>query len=199
MSPGPSTLESRLAQIIRLTCSDREGEVISAIHAIVRTLKAAGTDRIHALADRVEKLIEKDNGNALNEAEAKRLYDEGYAAGVRAAESKYHGVSDFHGIDGKPSWEDVALFCQRKSIAWMRGITNSSMTWLAAPRGGVSRPKQHKYLHSLFFKLGAKIHERANPTRRRFVSSSRSSSAHAAQIINGVARTGVLQLCRIHP
>ena len=24
-------------------------------------------------------------------------------------------------------------------------------------------------------------------------------SAHAAQIINGVARTGVLQLCRIHP
>ena len=55
MSPGPTTLESRLAQIIRLTCSDREGEVISAIHAIVRTLKAAGTDKIHALADRVEK------------------------------------------------------------------------------------------------------------------------------------------------
>ena len=34
MSPGPTTLESRLAQIIRLTCSDREGEVISAIHAL---------------------------------------------------------------------------------------------------------------------------------------------------------------------
>jgi hypothetical protein len=59
MSPGPTTLESRLAQLIRVTCSDREGEVISAIHAIVRTLKAAGTDKIHALADRVEKPIEK--------------------------------------------------------------------------------------------------------------------------------------------
>ena len=158
MSPGPTTLESRLAQIIRLTCSDREGEVISAIHAFVRTLKAAGTDKIHELADRLQKPIEKSNGNALNEAEARRLYDEGYAAGVRAAESKYHGVSDFHGIDGKPSWEDVALFCQREKHRvdarhheFIDDMASRS-TWGREPT-----EKQHKYLHSLFFKLGAKI------------------------------------------
>jgi hypothetical protein len=158
MSPGPTTLESRLAQLIRLTCSDREGEVISAIHAIVRTLKAAGTDKIHALADRVEKLIEKPNGNAFNEAEARRLYNDGYAAGVRATENKHHGPCDSHGTDGKPSWEDVALFCQREKHR-LDARHHEFIDDMASRSAWGREPteKQHKYLHSLFFKLGGKI------------------------------------------
>ena len=163
MSPGPTTLESRLAQIIRLTCSDREGEVISAIHAIVRTLKAAGTDKIHALADRVEKPIGKPKGNAFNEAEARRLYNEGYAAGVRAAESKHHGASDFHGIDGKPNWEDVALFCQQEKRR-LDARHHEFIDDMACRTvyGREPTEKQHKYLHSFSSNLARKSHERAS-------------------------------------
>ena len=44
----------KLASSIRLLASDREGEVVAAARAAVRTLKAAGGD-IHVLADLVEQ------------------------------------------------------------------------------------------------------------------------------------------------
>src|SRR5688572_3970247 len=44
----------RLGQLIRLLSSDKDGEVVAAVRAIDRTLKAAGAD-IHALADLVER------------------------------------------------------------------------------------------------------------------------------------------------
>ena len=91
MSPGRTTLEGRLAQLIRVTSSDRNGEVSAAMNALVRALKAAGADSIHALADKIENPVEKPNGG-IDEAEMKRLYDRGYAAGVRAAEAKHHGA-----------------------------------------------------------------------------------------------------------
>ena len=71
-------------------------------------LKSAGSD-IHALAER----IEKPNGNSLTEAEMKKLYDAGYAAGVQAAENRHQGIDDFSNTDGKPNWDAVALFLQR--------------------------------------------------------------------------------------
>jgi hypothetical protein len=74
MSAKPTTLEGRLAQLIRLACSNHEGEAIAAMHAIVRTLKAAGANDVHALADR----IEKPNGSSLSETEMRKLYDAGY-------------------------------------------------------------------------------------------------------------------------
>ena len=77
---------------------------------------------------------------------------------MRAAESKYHGVSDFHGIDGKPSWEDVALFCQREKHR-VDARHHEFIDDMASRSAWGREPteKQHKYLHSLFFKLGAKI------------------------------------------
>jgi hypothetical protein len=150
-----TTLEGRLAQLVRLTRSDREGEVASAVNAIARTLKAASADDIHALADLLEA------PNAIK-SQAKKLYDaghaDGYAAGVQAAEAKHHGAADFLDEDGKPTWEAVALFLQREKgrlaekhhefIDDMAGRT----AWGREPT-----ERQHKYLHSLFFKLGGKI------------------------------------------
>ena len=70
MSARPTTLEGRVAQLIRLACSNHEGEAIAAGHAIVRTLKAAGANDIHALADR----IEKTNGSSpVRDGDAKAL------------------------------------------------------------------------------------------------------------------------------
>ena len=46
-------LEQKLGTFIRMLASERDGEVVAAARAIVRTLKAAGAD-IHVLAERVE-------------------------------------------------------------------------------------------------------------------------------------------------
>jgi hypothetical protein len=158
MSSEPTTLESRLAQLIRLTCSDHEGEVAGAGHAIVRTLKAAGADNVHKLADRIAKL----NGNGIDKAAMQKLYDTGYkagyAAGVQAAEAKHHGAADFLDDEGKPTWEAVALFCQREKhrLAEKHHEFIDDMASRTA-WGHEPTEKQHKYLHSLFFKLGGRI------------------------------------------
>jgi hypothetical protein len=65
---------------------ERDGEVVAAARALVRTLESVGQD-IHALAERMEK----PNGSSLTDAEMRKLYDAGYEAGVQAVESKYHG------------------------------------------------------------------------------------------------------------
>src|SRR6516164_6167834 len=75
----------------------------------LRMLKGAGTD-IHAFAER----IAKPNGG-LTDAEMRKLYDAGYEAGVRAVENKQHGSGDFHNVDGLPSWNEIALFCQQNN------------------------------------------------------------------------------------
>lgn len=153
MSAGPTTFEGRVANLIRLMSSNRKGEVDAAASAIVRTVRAAGTDKIHALADRIEKA----NGS-LNEAEMKKLYDAGFAAGVEAAENRHHGVNDFLNADGKPTWEAVALFVQRnkgrldpRHHEFVDDMASRTV-W-----GHEPTERQHKYLHSLFFKLGGKI------------------------------------------
>ena len=53
MSPRRTPLEQKLGTFIRMLASERDGEVVAAARAIVRTLKAAGAD-IHVLAERVE-------------------------------------------------------------------------------------------------------------------------------------------------
>jgi hypothetical protein len=67
-------------------------------------------------------------------------------------------VSDFHGIDSKPSWEDVALFCQREKYR-LDARHHEFIDDMASRSAWGREPteKQHKYLHSLFFKLGGKI------------------------------------------
>ena len=53
VSPRRTPLEQKLGTFIRMLASERDGEVVAAARAIVRTLKAAGAD-IHVLAERVE-------------------------------------------------------------------------------------------------------------------------------------------------
>jgi hypothetical protein len=44
----------RIGQLIRLLGSDRDGEVIAAVHALARTLMSVGAD-FHTLADTIER------------------------------------------------------------------------------------------------------------------------------------------------
>jgi hypothetical protein len=150
MNPRRTPLEQKLGTFIRMLASERDGEVVAAARAIVRTLKAAGAD-IHVLAERVETA----NGSKLTDAEMRKLYDAGYDAGVRAAEDKYPG--DLHNVDGLPGWNEIALFCQRHS-GRLRGNERNFINDMAAQTvWHEPTERQAKWLRSIFFKLGGKL------------------------------------------
>jgi len=146
--PNPDQLGSvsrRLASCIRMLLSPNDSE------------RAAD---IHALADR----IEKSNGG-LSDADKQRIRAEienaravGYAEGVQAAEARQHGTGAFRNTDGTLEWTEVALFVQRQKHRL--DIKHHEFIDDMASRtvyGREPTPRQHQYLHSLFYKLGGKV------------------------------------------
>jgi hypothetical protein len=143
----------RVADLVRRLASPHDGELTATVRALRRTLEANGLD-IHAVADP----LEAPNGKRISEEEMRRLYDAGFAAGVQAAENRQHGSDDFRGTDGKPTWEAAALFLQRNKHR-LDPKHHEFTDDMAARTAWGHEPteRQHRYMHSLFFKLGGKI------------------------------------------
>jgi len=153
-------LAHKLAKPIRLLASDSQAEALAALCAIARLLESHGYS-FHTLADHVENA----NGSGLSDAEKQRIRSEienaraiGYAEGVRAAENKQHGTGAFRNTDGTLEWTEVARYVQRekdrlpsKHHEFINDMASRTVY------GREPTPKQHQYLHSLFFKLGGKI------------------------------------------
>jgi len=164
--PNPDQLGSvsrRLASCIRMLLSPNDSERAAAILGVQRTRRTISEDRsvdIHALADR----IEKSNGG-LSDADKQRIRAEienaravGYAEGVQAAEARQHGTGAFRNTDGTLEWTEVALFVQRQKHRL--DIKHHEFIDDMASRtvyGREPTPRQHQYLHSLFYKLGGKV------------------------------------------
>jgi hypothetical protein len=152
--------EQKIAHTLRLLMSDQPGEVFAAVQALQRLLQALGTD-LDGLARGFEKIISSGSngdGRAITQAEMQRAIDNAYAAGVQDAENRLHGATDFQNTDGKPSWEAIALFLQRNKNrleARHHDFVDDMASRTAFGREPTER--QHKYLHSLFYKLGGKI------------------------------------------
>jgi len=150
MSAGKKTLEERIASIVRLFASDKDGDIIAAAHALRRTLESAGTD-INGLAHGIENL---GKSAEVSKERMKQIWD----AAVQHTENRLHGADDFIDSSGKPTWEAVALFCQRNKqrldTRHHQFIDDmaSRTVW-----GHEPTEKQHKYLFALFLKLGGKI------------------------------------------
>jgi hypothetical protein len=144
------TLEQRLANCLRLFVSDRDGEIIAAVHALKRTLAAAGTD-IHGLANGIENL---GKSTEVSQEQMKQIWD----AAVQHTENRLHGGDDFRSTDGKPTWQSVALYCQR-NMQRLESKHHEFINDMAARTVYAREPteKQHKYLFALFLKLGGKI------------------------------------------
>src|SRR6516165_264167 len=157
--PLPHALTAKLGKSIRLLASDSRGEAFAALCAIARLLQAYGQS-FHTLADHVE-----NGGGGLSDADKQKINAaiesariEGYAEGVKAAESKQHGTGAFRNTDGTLEWTEVALYVQREK----RRLPEKHHEFVddMASRtvyGREPTPKQHQYLHSLFYKLGGKI------------------------------------------
>ena len=149
---------SRLGDIIRRLGSDQNGEIINGVLALRRVLESCGVD-LHALAEHIE------NGGGLTDADKEKIRVEiknahalGYAEGVQAAEDKQHGTGAFRNTDGTLEWSEIALFVQRNKHR-LPDRHHEFIDDMAARTvyGREPTPNQHKYLHSLFYKLGGKI------------------------------------------
>jgi len=154
----PHQLAAKLGKPIRLLASDSKGEAFAALCAIARLLESYGQS-FHTLAEHVE------NGGGLSDADKQKISAAienaraiAYAEGVKAAESKQHGTGAFRNTDGTLEWTEVALYCQRqkqrldpKHHKFIDDMASRTVY------GREPTPNQHKYLHSLFYKLGGKI------------------------------------------
>jgi hypothetical protein len=143
----------RIADLVRRLSSPHDGEVVATMRALQRVLEANGLD-IHAIADPLEAV----NGKHIPEEQLQKVWDTAFAAGVQATENRQHGVDDFIGTDGKPTWQAVALFLQRNKHR-LNPRVHEFVDKMAAQTVWDEEPseRQHKFLHSLFFQLGGKI------------------------------------------
>jgi len=123
-----------------------------------RALVGAYGQSFHTLAEHIEngRLTEDFKREVRTQIDNARAI--GYAEGVKAAESKQHGTGAFRNTDGTLEWTEVALYCQRqkqrldpKHHKFIDDMASRTVY------GREPTPNQHKYLHSLFYKLGGKI------------------------------------------
>ena len=150
MSAQKKTLEGRIADCVRMFVSDKDGDVIAAAAGLKRVLASAGTD-IFGLAHGIENL---GKSTVVPDEIKKKIWD----AAVQHTENRLHGADDFINADGKPTWEAVALFCQRNKQR-LRPQTQEFVDKMASQTvyGREPTERQHKYLFALFLQLGGKI------------------------------------------
>jgi hypothetical protein len=128
-------VSDKLSKLVRMLSSPRDGEVVAAAQAIIRTLKGAGTD-IHALAKRVEggsgeqKHSENGNGTSARRGTGRRGKDE-----------------------DDPDWHSMAIYCRDNS--WRLSekeekFVSDMVRWTA--RGWPSE-NQARWLHSIYTRL----------------------------------------------
>ena len=149
---------SKTGDLVRRLSSNHDGEIVATVHALKCQLEAAGVS-FHELAEHIE------NGGGLSDVDKQKIRSEiknaraiGFAEGVKAAEAKQHGTGAFRNTDGTLEWTEVAVFVQREKHR-LDSKHHEFIDDMASRTvyGREPSPNQHKYLHSLFFKLGGKI------------------------------------------
>ena len=150
---------SELGDVIRQLASDNQGVAFAAMRAMARKLEKYNCSFLD-LADHIE-----NGGGGLSETDKQKISAAienartiGYAEGVKAAESKQHGTGAFRNTDGTLESTEVALYCQRQKHR-LPDKHHEFVDDMAARTvyGREPTPRQHQYLHSLFYKLGGKI------------------------------------------
>jgi len=144
-------IAGRLATFIRLLASDKDGEVVNAAHALIRTLQGIGAD-IHDVAER----IEHSGNGALNEREMQELYDAGVKAGLR--QQQHQRATSVSSTAQFPLARDMAMFCYRNidelKSDWEREFVTNMASWTRVRPLSV---KQQAHLEKIYLKLGGEV------------------------------------------
>jgi hypothetical protein len=146
VSDALAPIAGKLAKLIRLLASDKNGELVAAVHAIKRTLESGGLD-MHALADG----IEQSNGKKFSEQDALEIYQRGVEDGRRGAEQQ--APVSFSTV-GEPSWNDVARECEATAAQLSpreQEFVRDMCSWTV--NGGTPTEKQAKWLRSIWARV----------------------------------------------
>jgi hypothetical protein len=147
----PSEVTAKLGNVIRRMSSSSDGEIVAAVHAMLRLLASCGAD-IHTLAERIENGGMSEKYRDEVRAQIKKAHEVGYEKGVRAAEARFRP-------DGKLEFSEVALFVEREinRLPPDKHEFIHKMAFYARQELEPS-PKQGKFLFDLFVQyLGGKI------------------------------------------
>jgi len=139
-----------LAKRIRLFASDKDGEVVAAWRALIRTLKTIGAD-IHDIAN----CIEYSGNGALSEHEMQEIFDAGVQTGIRQTEQKLRASSSV--IAQFPPPRDMALFCYQRIDRlneWEQEFVTNMVSWT---RWKPLSIKQQAQLEKVYLKLRGRI------------------------------------------
>jgi hypothetical protein len=144
MSIDPGA-EEKLAKLMRLLASDKDGEVLAAVQALKRTLNGSGAD-IHDLAARVT------GGGKLTNSEMQKIYDAAYEAGKNDAAVS----TGFNSVDSTQSWHEMALYCAAninspRLFPSERDFINDMVRWTERKE---PTTKQGDWLHKIYMRLG---------------------------------------------
>jgi hypothetical protein len=116
----------KLEKLLRMLSSPREGEVVAAAQAIMRTLKGVGAD-IHELAACVKRAAERDK--------------------PAAARDMWRDV--------EPNWQEIATECRDRGDGRLtpreHEFVNDMVRWTVYRKPS---EKQAKWLHSIYVRLG---------------------------------------------
>jgi hypothetical protein len=130
-------------KLIRLLTSDRDGEVVATVHALIRTLQVNNLD-IHALAKRIE------NGIGFDEGLASAAFNSGYRVGMRkATASRSQGGAS--GSQGANWWNRLARKCQQQAD---RLSTKEKALHQPDGRCAYTSEKQANWLQGISNRLG---------------------------------------------
>jgi hypothetical protein len=144
-------IAGRLANFIRLLASDKEGEVVAAAHALIRTLQGIGAD-IHDVADR----IEHSGNGALSEHEMREIFDAGIKTGIKQAEQRLRNNQSV--AVQFPSARDMAMHCYRNLAElhseWEIEFIVNMAAWTRTRPLSV---KQQAHLEKIYIKLRGRI------------------------------------------
>ena len=151
-------IAERLAKLVRVLSSDKEGEVVAAATAITRVLKENGHD-IHTLAD----LITNRRNEASPEA-IQRAYRTGFKDGLRHDEGNDGDDADDRHVT---AWRDMAKFCVARSDrlkTYERDFVTQMLRWTAL--GREPSAKQARWLDYIYTRL-IKEERKGNGRRRQ--------------------------------
>jgi hypothetical protein len=140
-----SAVADRLAKLVRMLSATHDGEVLSAVRRILRTLDTAGLT-IHDLADG----LTGKNGKKFSEADAVEIYQRGKLDGAR--EAMANGGA-FRSVDG-PSWHEIACECEAHA-AKLKDHERKFISDMMARtvHGGQLTEKQASWLRYIYCKV----------------------------------------------
>src|SRR5215469_11974785 len=111
MSAINEPVAKRVAKLFRLLASDFDGEVLNAARRMKQQLAAEGLS-----FNDIATVIENANGEIeerkYSDADAEIIFTRGVEKGRAEEARNQQAPPEFYDVDGRPRWNEIALFCQ---------------------------------------------------------------------------------------